>query len=85
MRKSMIALAVLSTTTLFAARAEAIDYPFCVTAMEGRGAYIERCEFSTMEQCQMTARVTNGTCAANWRLALTREDSQSQPARRRGY
>lgn len=83
MRTSMIALAVLSTSMLFAARAEAIEYPYCVTTAEGRGGTIERCDFATMEQCQMTARVTNGICGANWRLELTRRDSQ--PARRRGY
>jgi hypothetical protein len=85
MRKSMIALAVLATATLFGARAEAVEYPYCVTATEGWGAYIERCDFSTMEQCQMTARGSNGTCSTNWRLQFTRPDQQSQPVRRRGY
>ena len=84
MQKSLIALVVLATAPLFGARAEATQYPFCVTAFEGP-AYIERCDFSTMEQCQLTARINNGTCAANWRLQFTRPESQSQPARRRAY
>jgi hypothetical protein len=84
MQKSMIALAVLVTAPLFAVRAEATQYPYCVTAFEGP-AYIERCDFSTMEQCQMTARINNGTCAANWRLQFIRPEAQSQPVKRRGY
>ena len=85
MRKSLILLATVAGAAIFGGRAEATEYPYCVTATEGWGAYIERCDFMTMEQCYQTARANNGTCGSNWRLALTRPEPQPQPVRRRSY
>ncbi|MGL5167425.1 MAG: DUF3551 domain-containing protein [Afipia sp.] len=52
--------------------AQATEYPYCLTYTEGWSGAIERCEYATMAQCQASGQGLNGTCAANWRLALNR-------------
>jgi len=56
--------------------AQATEYPYCMTYNEGWSGAIERCEFSTMDQCRASAPGLNGYCAPNWRLAW----NHSQPA-----
>ena len=56
--------------------AQATEYPYCLTYTEGWSGAIERCEYATMAQCQASGQGLNGTCAANWRLALNRGASQ---------
>jgi len=55
--------------------ARAADYPYCMTYVEGWAGAIERCDFSTMAQCQASTGGLNGTCAPNWRLAYSRGGS----------
>ncbi len=52
-----------------ATRAEAIEYPYCLSYVEGWSGMIERCEYSSIEQCRVSAQGLNGSCAANWRYA----------------
>lgn len=57
--------------------AKATEYPYCMTHAEGWSGLIERCDYSTMAQCQASAGGLGGSCAPNWRLAYTRG---AQPA-----
>lgn len=57
------------------APARAADYPYCMTYVEGWAGAVERCDFSTMAQCQASTGGLNGTCAPNWRLAYSRGGS----------
>ena len=52
--------------------AQAIDYPYCMTYVQGWSGTIEQCDYSTMAQCQASTGGLNGTCAPNWRLAQRR-------------
>ena len=52
--------------------ARATEYPYCMTYVEGWSGAIERCDFTTMAQCQASTGGLNGTCAPNWRLAYSR-------------
>lgn len=52
--------------------ARAIDYPYCMTYVEGWGGAIERCDYATMAQCQASTGGLSGTCAPNWRLIQRR-------------
>jgi hypothetical protein len=55
--------------------AQATDYPYCMTYVEGWSGAIERCDYSTMAQCQASAQGLNGSCAPNWRLAWNRNQN----------
>ncbi len=79
-----VAAMVLAAPALLtsATRAEAIEYPYCVSYVMGWSGMTERCEFISMEQCQMSARGLNGTCAANWRYAYAHPPIE-RPVRRR--
>lgn len=57
---------------LSSAPAQAIDYPYCLTYVEGWSGAIERCDFSTLAQCQASSAGLGGSCAPNWRLAQHR-------------
>lgn len=74
----LAAPALLSSAT----RAEAIEYPYCVSYVMGWSGMTERCEFTSMEQCRLSARGLNGTCAANWRYAYAQPPIE-RPVRRR--
>ena len=63
-----IALAAPALVTS-ATPAAAIEYPYCLSYVEGWSGIVERCEYSTIEQCRMSAQGLNGSCAANWRYA----------------
>lgn len=68
-------LAMLALTGLFLlgqAPAQATDYPYCMTYVQGWSGAIEQCDYSTMAQCQASAGGLNGTCAPNWRMAPRR-------------
>lgn len=52
--------------------AQATDYPYCMTYVQGWSGSIEQCDYSTMAQCQASTGGLNGTCAPNWRLAQNR-------------
>jgi len=55
--------------------AQATEYPYCLTYTAGWSGAIEQCDYSTMAQCQASGLGLNGTCAANWRLALNRSQT----------
>ena len=55
---------------------QATEYPYCMTYHEGWSGAIERCDFSTIDQCRASALGLNGYCASNWRLAW----NHAQPA-----
>ena len=50
--------------------AKAVEYPYCMTFADGWAGSVERCEYSTMQQCQASTGGLNGSCAPNWRLQL---------------
>ena len=64
-------------------RAEAIEYPFCLSYVEGWSGIVERCEYSTIDQCRMSAPGLNGSCAANWRYAYGQPQAVERPLKRR--
>lgn len=64
-------------------RAEAIEYPFCMTYVEGWSGIVERCDFSTMEQCRASASGIAGGCAANWRYAYGQPQQVERQVKRR--
>lgn len=61
------------------ARAE-IDYPYCLSYVEGWGGLVERCDYSTLQQCQMSAGGLSGSCDTNRRMRWPVENA---PQRRR--
>ncbi|MBX9820269.1 DUF3551 domain-containing protein [Afipia birgiae] len=68
--RTMLALAGL---LLFGqAPAQAIDYPYCMTYVQGWSGSIEQCDYTSMAQCQASAGGLNGSCAPNWRLTQNR-------------
>ena len=72
MTKTMMAAAValaLPALGSFTTQARAeIDYPYCLSYVEGWGGLVERCDYSTMQQCQMSAGGLNGSCNYNRRM-----------------
>jgi hypothetical protein len=76
------ALAASALVTM-TSRAEAIEYPYCLSYIGGWSGMIERCEYTSMEQCQMSAQGLNGSCAANWRYAYGQPQPVEQPIKRR--
>lgn len=68
-------LALAGLLALSHGTAQATEYPYCLTYTEGWSGTIERCDYSTIAQCQASAQGFNGTCAANWRLALNRNST----------
>ena len=82
---SVLAAPALVTSST---RAEATQYPYCLSYVEGWGGYVERCDYSTMDQCRMSALGLNGGCAANWRYAYGQPqpvEPQSGRRSRRAY
>ncbi len=79
------AVAALATSGLVSltSRAEAIQYPYCLSYIEGWSGMIERCEYSTIDQCRMSAQGLNGSCAANWRYAYGQPLPVERPVKRR--
>lgn len=67
-----ILLAFAGLVLLGQAPAQATEYPYCLTYVEGWAGTIERCDYSTMAQCQASSGGLNGTCAPNWRLSFNR-------------
>ncbi len=63
------ASAMTAASTTIATRAEAQQYPYCLASASGRGSFVERCEYTTMAQCQASAQGVAGSCTYNWRLA----------------
>ncbi len=55
--------------------ARATEYPYCMTYVSGWSGAIERCDYSTMAQCQASASGLNGSCNPNWRLAWNKNQS----------
>ena len=60
---------VLAGFLLIPVAAQATEYPYCMTYNEGWSGAIERCDFSTIDQCRASASGLNGYCAPNRRLA----------------
>lgn len=65
-------LAVAGLLVLSQGQAQATEYPYCLNHVEAFGGGIERCDYTTMAQCQMSSAGVGGSCYANWRLALNR-------------
>ncbi|MEW6769082.1 MAG: DUF3551 domain-containing protein [Pseudomonadota bacterium] len=77
---SLLAAPALVTS---ATRAEAIQYPVCLSYVEGWSGVVERCEYTTMQQCQMSASGLNGSCYDNWRYAYAQPVPVERPVKRR--
>lgn len=69
-------LALAGLLALGHGTAQATEYPYCLTYVEGWSGAIERCDYSTMAQCQASAPGISGTCAANWRLAWRNQNPE---------
>ena len=76
----LIAVSTASLVTI-ASHAQAIEYPYCGSVAAGRTGIVERCEYTTMEQCRASVSGLAGTCAANWRLAYA--PPAERPVRKR--
>jgi hypothetical protein len=79
-------LAFVGLLALSQGPAQATEYPYCLFHVEAFGGGIEQCDFTTMDQCRMSASGLGGSCTTNWRLALNRSEQQqtmSQPPRKR--
>jgi hypothetical protein len=78
-------LALAGLLMLSPQAAQATEYPYCLTYVEGWSGMIERCDYSTMAQCQASAQGLSGSCAANWRLAWNRSQKPEavEPAARK--
>ena len=72
-------LALAGLFLLGSAPAQAVEYPYCMTYVEGWSGAIERCDFATMAQCQASAGGLGGSCAPNWRLAYSRGGVPVEP------
>lgn len=53
------------------------EYPICLNHVQGRMGAVERCDFTTVEQCRLAGLGLQGSCAPNWRYV------HPEPARRR--
>lgn len=65
-------LAAAGLLVLSQGQAAATEYPYCMTSVEAFGGGVERCDYTTMEQCRMSASGVSGSCAPNWRFGLNR-------------
>lgn len=63
----LIAVAAFAFAVLSSPAKAAIDYPYCLSYVEGWSGIVERCDFSTLEQCRMSAGGLNGSCDVNRR------------------
>lgn len=80
MGHAMRTLLALTGLLMLSPRAvQAAEYPYCLTFIESWAGAIERCDYSTMAQCQASAQGLSGSCSANWRLGWSR--SQNPDAR----
>lgn len=77
---SVLAAPALVTS---ATRAEAIQYPVCLSYVEGWSGIVERCEFTSIQQCQWSAQGLSGSCYANWRYAYAQPVPVEPPMKRR--
>ncbi len=81
--QALTATALLIAAALLPSeRAHAIDYPYCLKYVDGWSGMIERCDFTSMAQCQMSASGLNGSCGPNWRLQFNAEPAPARPHRR---
>ena len=78
------AASALAAPALFASAtpAAATEYPFCLSYVEGWSGLIQRCDYSTIEQCRMSAQGLNGSCDPNWRYAYAQPPVE-HPIKRR--
>lgn len=65
--------------------ARAIDYPYCMTHVDSWAGTIERCDFSTMAQCQASAMGLSGSCGPNYRAAPAANFPSDPAAKRRKH
>lgn len=65
--------------------ARATEYPYCMTHVESWAGAIERCDFSTMAQCQAGAAGLSGSCAPNYRMSPTANVSSDRVGKRRKH
>ncbi len=76
--RQIIGAAAFMAMALSAAPATAQDYPYC---LQGRQwGYPGKCQFTSYQQCLVSASGTDAYCGANPRFAYGQ-----QPQRRRAY
>jgi len=69
-KTTQILLALAGLTVMNSGTAQAAtEYPYCMFYNEGWSGAIERCEFSTIDQCRASASGLNGYCMTNRHLA----------------
>lgn len=68
-RLMLSALAAIGVSALTPSPVAARDYPICLNYVAGRMGAVERCEYTTIEQCRFAALGLQGSCALNWRYA----------------
>lgn len=66
---SRMLLALAGLMIVGSTAAQAVEYPYCLTYVEGWSGAIERCDFSMLAQCQASAAGLNGSCTPNRRAA----------------
>lgn len=82
---SRMLLTLAALMIVGASPARATEYPYCMTHVESWAGAVERCDFSTMEQCRASAAGLNGSCDPNRRMAPVRNPASGDAAvRRRG-
>lgn len=81
---SRILLALAGLMMIRPDPARAVEYPYCLTYVEGWSGAIERCDFSTLAQCQASAAGLNGSCTPNRRAGPAVNFSPDEEGRRRG-
>ena len=77
---ALIAVAASAFAAFSSPAKAAIDYPYCLTSIEGWSGAVERCDYSTLAQCRMSASGLNGSCDVNRRYVTPVERA---PQRRR--
>lgn len=83
MRNLLLAFLTLTGLLIFHQdKAQAAEYPYCMSYVSGWSGMIEDCSYSTMAQCQASTGGLNGSCAPNWRLQF-RSDNSEPPKRDR--
>ena len=81
-KPTMLFSVAFGTLVMFPGGASATEYPYCMTALYGWGGQVERCDYSTMQQCQMSASGLSGQCAPNWRIARDQVETPAYKRRR---
>lgn len=77
--RGLVFAALFVSAVLMSAPASAREYPICLNYVHGRLGAVERCEFSTVEQCRFAALGLQGSCALNWRYPPPKKHPRREP------